>query len=138
MQSRTCSADDPRRGLDRVRRRGGGLRARPWPPSGPADGAGSHLVLPVSQSPLPAPSSNHDEGCPLNLTLGRRFFYCWPTVLRRRDDSGRDARRAAAVSAALPLPVADAAGLARPGLNPGIERLGVERSAVVAREFCAG
>ena len=27
----------------------------------------------VSQSPFPAPSSNHDGGCPLNLTLSRRF-----------------------------------------------------------------
>src|ERR1700682_6180357 len=42
-------------------------------PTGPADDAWSGPASHVLQSPLPAPSSNHDEGCPLNLTLRRRF-----------------------------------------------------------------
>src|SRR5258708_6763115 len=37
-------------------------------------------------------------------------------------------------STALSLPVADAARLAWPDLNPGIERLGVERTTVASRE----
>ena len=36
---------------------------------------------------------------------------------------------------ALSLPVADTAGLARPDLNPGVERLGIERTVVASREF---
>src|SRR6266404_2200159 len=56
-------------------------------PSGPIDDVCLHLASRVSQSPFRAPSSNQDEACPLNLTLGRRFFDSGPKVLRQADDS---------------------------------------------------
>src|SRR5882724_11024370 len=38
-------------------------------------------------SPLLVPSSNHDENCPLNWTLARRYFASAQNVLRQADDS---------------------------------------------------
>src|SRR5258708_23395869 len=78
------------------------------------------------------PSSNHDERCPLNLTPDRRFFDSGPKVLRQTDDSGRRPN-----APLLSPPVADAAGLARPGLDPGVARLRIERIAVALRQLDA-
>ena len=37
----------------------------------------------------------------------------------------------------VPLPIANAAGMAGPNLNPCVERLGVERIGVSSRQFCS-
>src|SRR5229473_3226778 len=63
-----------------------------------------------------------------------------PTVLRQADDLRRPARDGVAgpatrCSIVLPLPIADAARLARPDLNPGIARFRIERIAVTLREL---
>src|SRR3982074_956775 len=63
-----------------------------------------------------------------------------PTVLRQGDDSricegALIAIRATRHSIALLLPLADAARFARPGLNPRIERLRVERIALSPRQL---
>ena len=74
MQSRLRSAADPRRGSDRASRNRPTPPARPWMPSGPAAGVWSALVLVAYRNRhFEHPLSNHDEGCPLNLTLSRRF-----------------------------------------------------------------
>src|SRR6476660_10570135 len=82
-----------------------------------------------------APSSNHDEDCPLNLTLRLRFC-------DRRMTQGF-VRRAncdpvTPTSIPLPLPVADAARFAGPHLNPRIQRLRVQRIAVSSHELGTG
>src|SRR5450755_3124681 len=63
-----------------------------------------------------------------------------PTVLRQADDLKRAARDGVAGPAtrgsiALPLPIADAARLARPDLNPCIARFRIERIAVTLRDL---
>src|ERR1700730_16545390 len=100
-------------------------------PSGPADGVWSNFASRVSQSPFRVPSSNRDEGCPLNLTPSRRFCDRWMTQGFVRCAAIRATRN----PIPLPLPFADAAGLARPGLNPRIERLGIERIAMSPRQL---
>src|SRR5258706_12088940 len=100
-------------------------------PSGPADDVWSDFASRVSQSPFRAPSSNRDESCPLNLTPSRRFCDRWMTqgFLRRA------AIRVTRNPMPLPLPVADAAGLTWPGLNPRIERLRVQRIGMASRQL---
>src|SRR5258705_13356210 len=104
-------------------------------PTGPTIDAWSDFASHVSQPPWPAPSSNHDEGCPLNLTLGRRF--CDRRMTQgfvRRADCDPVTRS----SIPLPLPVADAARLAWPDLDSRVERLRVQGIAVASHELGAG
>src|SRR5437879_2708059 len=79
--------------------------------------------LPCIAIAIRPPPSNHDGGCPLNLTPGRRFYDRWMNPLRRKRDR----------FFSLSLPVADAAGLARPFLDPRVHGLRVERVAVTPR-----
>src|SRR5438093_1599319 len=83
-------------------------------------------------SPLPRiaiairpPPSNHDGGCLLNLTPGRRFYDRWMNPPRRKRDR----------FFSLPLPVADAAGPARPFLDPRIHGLRIERVRVTPHDL---
>src|ERR1700692_645384 len=99
--------------------------------SGPADDVWSVFASRVSQSPSRAPPVNRDEGCPLNLTPSGRFCDRWMTQGFVR----RAAIRATRNPIPLPLPVADAAGLARPDLKPRIERLRVQRIAMPPRQL---
>src|SRR3984957_8598463 len=87
-------------------------------------------------------SSNHDEGCPLNLTPCLRFYDSGMT----QPGAGRSSRKCTRAMTGscynsgmrksglpgLSLPAADAAGPARPDLNPGIEGLGIERIAAMS------
>src|SRR6516165_3766090 len=93
--------------------------------SGPGTGAASTVSWWETRLPCRHPSSNHNEGCALNLTPGLRF-YDGPMTLM----TGVSALESPAIPLGRPplsLPVADSAGLAGPDLDAGIEGLGIER-----------
>src|SRR3982075_3938382 len=100
--------------------------------TGPAIDVCSGFASRVSQSPFSAPSSNHDGGCALSLTLGRRFCDRRMTQGNLRAALSASAIKGSSVPRSLP--IADATRSAWPDLNPGIERLRVERIAASARQ----